>query len=281
MNCRYCGAWNSDDEHRCDRCGRRLNAGLSRPGQEGSAALAMAPEPVAPPMDAVPGAPPPMTQRASEPQGTLFGPPPPPRIIQFPNLRRESSAPPAQAPSSRQTRTETVRRSPRKAPAEGQQSLAFVTPTVTRAPRTASRNIYCDAPVAPPALRVLAAALDVSMMLIGVMAFLLVFSYWSEPIVFNSWTIPCFGAAALLICGLYRALWLIANSETAGTRWVGLRLVDFDGYAPGPTQRMQRLAASWLSMGAAGLGLLWGLADEEGLTWHDHISKTFPTTGVR
>ena len=27
-----------------------------------------------------------------------------------------------------------------------------------------------------------------------------------------------------------------------------------------------------------GLGLVWALVDEENLTWHDHISKTFPTT---
>jgi uncharacterized RDD family membrane protein YckC len=119
------------------------------------------------------------------------------------------------------------------------------------------------------------------MMLIGLMAFVLVFSYWSEPIIFNSWAIGCFSAAAVLIAVLYRILWLIANSDTAGMRWAGLRLVDFDGYAPARSQRIQRLSASLLSVGAAGLGLLWGLADEESLTWHDHISKTFPTTGVR
>jgi hypothetical protein len=25
------------------------------------------------------------------------------------------------------------------------------------------------------------------------------------------------------------------------------------------------------------LGMLWALVDEEALTWHDHMSKTFPT----
>jgi len=25
--------------------------------------------------------------------------------------------------------------------------------------------------------------------------------------------------------------------------------------------------------------LVWALVDEENLTWHDHISKTFPTPG--
>ncbi len=34
---------------------------------------------------------------------------------------------------------------------------------------------------------------------------------------------------------------------------------------------------AFLSLMAGGIGLLWGLVDEETLTWHDHISKTFPT----
>jgi len=38
-----------------------------------------------------------------------------------------------------------------------------------------------------------------------------------------------------------------------------------------------RFAATWLSFCSGGLGLLWAVADEENLTWHDHISKTFPT----
>jgi hypothetical protein len=28
---------------------------------------------------------------------------------------------------------------------------------------------------------------------------------------------------------------------------------------------------------AAGTGLIWALVDEDSLTWHDHISGTFPT----
>ena len=37
-----------------------------------------------------------------------------------------------------------------------------------------------------------------------------------------------------------------------------------------------------LSFCAGGVGLLWALADEEKLAWHDHMSKTFPThRGIR
>jgi hypothetical protein len=40
-----------------------------------------------------------------------------------------------------------------------------------------------------------------------------------------------------------------------------------------------RQLAGLLSVVSAGLGLVWALVDEENLTWHDHISKTFPTVG--
>jgi uncharacterized RDD family membrane protein YckC len=56
-----------------------------------------------------------------------------------------------------------------------------------------------------------------------------------------------------------------------------LRLLNFDGRPPTREQRMLRLGASFLSVLSAGLGLLWALVDEESLTWHDHISQTFPT----
>jgi uncharacterized RDD family membrane protein YckC len=62
-------------------------------------------------------------------------------------------------------------------------------------------------------------------------------------------------------------------------RFAGLRLVDFDGRKPHRDARLLRQAAGFLSLCSLGLGLVWALVDEESLTWHDHISKTFPTAG--
>ena len=69
----------------------------------------------------------------------------------------------------------------------------------------------------------------------------------------------------------------LANGDTAGQKWTRLRLVNFDGQTPTRAQRFYRTASGFLSLMAGGIGLLWGLVDEETLTWHDHISKTFPT----
>jgi hypothetical protein len=52
--------------------------------------------------------------------------------------------------------------------------------------------------------------------------------------------------------------------------------VDFDGNSPSQARRYQRLLGTLLSWLAAGLGIIWVLVDEDGLSWHDHISSTFP-----
>jgi uncharacterized RDD family membrane protein YckC len=54
-------------------------------------------------------------------------------------------------------------------------------------------------------------------------------------------------------------------------------VVNFDGHRPSRRQRFYRLAGGAVGVVAAGMGLLWAIFDEERLTWHDHISKTFPT----
>ena len=84
-------------------------------------------------------------------------------------------------------------------------------------------------------------------------------------------------AVACLIAFFYKFLWLLAEKDSPGMKWVNLRLVDFDNRPPTRSQRAWRLGGACLSVASAGLGLIWALADEEKLTWHDHLSKTFPT----
>jgi uncharacterized RDD family membrane protein YckC len=61
-------------------------------------------------------------------------------------------------------------------------------------------------------------------------------------------------------------------------RIAGLRMVDFNGRSPDREQRGLRQVASILSLLPAGLGMAWLLIDKQRLTWHDRISKTFPTS---
>ncbi len=138
--------------------------------------------------------------------------------------------------------------------------------------------IYCDAPVAVPAHRAMAAAIDTSMVLIGLGLFLVVFFLSGGDIVLSRNNAPFLVGAVLGVAFFYRLLWYMADVDTPGLRFAGLRLVNFDGRAPGRKQRRLRQVAGLLSFLSVGLGLVWALVDEERLTWHDHISKTFPTT---
>jgi uncharacterized RDD family membrane protein YckC len=137
--------------------------------------------------------------------------------------------------------------------------------------------IYCDAPVAPPGYRLLATAVDTSTVLIGLGLFLLIF-FLGGDLMIDRQTVPFLIAVGAVIALFYRSLWYFGNCDTPGMRFAGLRLVDFDGRRPDREQRGMRQVAALLSLLAAGLGLVWALVDEEKLTWHDHISKTFPTS---
>ena len=89
-------------------------------------------------------------------------------------------------------------------------------------------------------------------------------------------------ARAILISFLALLLfyWLFCvetGAETPGMRWVGLRVVSFDGQSLTAQQRFTRAWATVLSTTALGLGFVWSLADEDKLSWHDRLSKTFLT----
>jgi uncharacterized RDD family membrane protein YckC len=172
-------------------------------------------------------------------------------------------------------------RSPRRDP-ESQQSLNFYDEKASQQAGLGTEVhavIYCDAPVALPAHRMIAAAFDISMVLIAVGMFLGVFFLSGGMLMLSKENAPFLICVAVLIGIFYRFLWVLGNGETPGMRFAGLRLVNFDGRSPDRDQRAFRQVSSLLSFLSAGLGLVWALVDEENLTWHDHISKTFPTPG--
>jgi uncharacterized RDD family membrane protein YckC len=136
--------------------------------------------------------------------------------------------------------------------------------------------IYCEAPVATSLHRAVAGALDWAMVLIGYGLFLATYLLMGGEISLDRLNLMVFGGALLLLAFTYGCVFAIACSETPGMRWTHLRITTFDGFRPELRQRLLRFAGSCLSLCTV-VGLLWSLADEESLTWQDHISRTFPT----
>lgn len=289
ITCSYCRAANEDDEHRCQRCGRRLLATASQNSRaaymEGSTAPALrpvpdlprevVPEPVIQPASIQPAMIQPKTALQESPrrvvfQRSLFSPREVPQVVSLDSI----VLPPGE-------RTRTERSKPRvKRPVPGQQNLEFLEPGRV-VDTEAEAVIYCDAPVAIPTHRVMAAAVDLSLIVIAlglfVAAFLGVMRWFGIEVTLTKEAVPLFTSMAIVFGLLYKIMWCLADGDSPGMRWTHQRLVNFDGQRPDREQRLRRLASGCLSLMAAGLGVVWALVDEESLTWHDHISKTFPT----
>lgn len=204
-------------------------------------------------------------------QPSLFGSREMPRVVSFDSFAPESVETAPKKPSN--SRAKTAKAVP------GQQSFGFDDAASTySAPANGveSANL-CGAPVALPAHRLIAAAFDTSIVIIAVSLFIAVFRLAGGPIVMNKHTVPLVVGMAAVFYLLYEILWCLADGDTAGMNWAHLKVVNFDGQVPDREQRLFRMAFGCLSLLAAGLGLIWALVDEESLTWHDHISKTFPT----
>lgn len=280
MHCPYCRAVNQQAEERCVRCGRRLNGDTQaayaiRSGTSAAAAAAPALQPLLVPE--------PIPQKT---------PAQPSEIPNYqPSLFRDGSAGskvipiPTLTPLHPYHRDTAARRPAPRTPApvrsqhrrsDFQQTLGFHdSPAEVRA--QPGETIDCDAPVAAPTHRLMAASVDASLILVAVGVFLTIFFLSGGQVALDRQALSFIVGVTAVIALFYRALWCLANGDTPGMRFAGLRLVDFDGRRPDREQRGIRQVAGLLSLLSAGLGLVWALVDEESLTWHDHISKTFPT----
>jgi len=73
----------------------------------------------------------------------------------------------------------------------------------------------------------------------------------------------------------YFGLFTVFGGSTPGMMVSGIQVASFTGDTPTARQYMLRAAGYLLSAGTCFLGFLWVLWDEDGLTWHDRLSKTY------
>ncbi|HYA17356.1 MAG TPA: RDD family protein [Bryobacteraceae bacterium] len=296
MNCKHCGFAIGEDDHRCQRCGRRVTGVVigAPSGYSGANALAMAAAASASPdtLDTQEF----LRQRmekqiAAENKGQASTELPaqsalfagqPPKVIQFDQWRKQPpmSLPAASpAPSRPAERRQAKKHAPGRSTVE-QATLDFIPPppSKTRKLKTdVEAQIFCDQPVATTTHRFVASAIDAAMILIGFGVVVVTVELMGATFGTGKQFWMLLGVTFALVALFYGLLWAITGRETAGMHFTDLRLITFDGFPVDARSRALRFASTWLSFCSAGLGLLWAVADEENLTWHDHISKTFPT----
>ena len=189
-------------------------------------------------------------------------------------LQRREPAEPKRAPAKRAAARKTA------GPPVEQASLDFIPAAPARARKLKTdvdAQVFCEQPVATPMHRFIASAIDAAIILIAFGLLLTEVDALGGSLGQGRTFWMALAGVLALVSLFYGLIWAIAGRETAGMRVTDLQLITFDGFPLDSRSRALRFASAWLSFCSGGLGIVWAVADEENLTWHDHISKTFPT----
>jgi uncharacterized RDD family membrane protein YckC len=128
---------------------------------------------------------------------------------------------------------------------------------------------------APLSVRAIAGAMDMGVALLATGVFIAIVYQVEQVTLSPEETLRVMGAAFALNLTCYLLCFLLYAGRTAGMSWLGLSVLNLDGEPPAAAQRRSRAFGTLLSLAALGVGFIWAAADEQGLTWHDRMSRTF------
>ena len=138
--------------------------------------------------------------------------------------------------------------------------------------QAATSGLY---PVASIDDRRLAALIDAACLLFAYGGFLALFGSVGGQFTLSKLSAAVCVATFSIVYMQYFALFTIFGGTTPGMMLRGLQVVSFSGEPPTPRQMLLRSAGYLLSAGTFFLGFLWAMWDEDVLTWHDRISRTY------
>lgn len=129
--------------------------------------------------------------------------------------------------------------------------------------------------VAPMEDRLMAAIVDVALVMVAFLLFVLVFVACTAH--------PPTGKPALLAAGgllvgffaLYQWLFFTYAEATPGMHYAKIALCTFEDENPTRRAMRGRIAAILLSALPLGLGFLWAFLDDDRLAWHDRMTRTY------
>lgn len=132
-------------------------------------------------------------------------------------------------------------------------------------------------PVAPISRRALAWFIDIGFLVACWAIFLGLLKALGVEIEASKLALAICSAILFLLYAQYFGLFTAFGGITPGMRIARLRVVSFDGNPPTPGQLLWRSLGYLVSGGAAFLGFLWALWDEDRLCWQDRASQTYLT----
>ena len=140
------------------------------------------------------------------------------------------------------------------------------------APEEPPSDLY---PVATLRERRCAALIDAACLAFAYGGFLALFGSLGGQFTFSKLSaVVCFSTLAFVYVQ-YFGLFTIFGGTTPGMMVRGLQVASFTGEAPTAKQLFWRTAGYMISAGTFFLGFFWALWDEDAMTWHDRLSRTY------
>ena len=130
-------------------------------------------------------------------------------------------------------------------------------------------------PVASIDERRIAGLIDAGCLLFAYGGFLTLFGSLGGQFTFSKLSAAVCLTTFVIVYLQYFALFTVFGGTTPGMMLRGLQVVSFSGEPPAPRQMLWRSAGYMLSAGTFFMGFLWAMWDEDALTWHDRLSRTY------
>jgi uncharacterized RDD family membrane protein YckC len=130
-------------------------------------------------------------------------------------------------------------------------------------------------PVASLEDRRIAAIIDLVCLLFAYGGFMALFSSLGGQFSATKLNAVVYAATFAVVYLQYFALFTIFGGTTPGMMFRGLQVASFSGAPPTPRQYLWRSIGYVLSAAAVFAGFAWSWWDEDHLTWHDRISRTY------
>jgi uncharacterized RDD family membrane protein YckC len=130
-------------------------------------------------------------------------------------------------------------------------------------------------PVASIDERRIAGLIDAGCLLFAYGAFLTLFGSLGGQFTFSKLSAAVCITTFVIVYLQYFALFTVFGGTTPGMMMRGLHVVSFSGETPSPRQMLWRSVGYMLSAGTFFMGFLWAMWDEDALTWHDRLSRTY------
>jgi len=123
--------------------------------------------------------------------------------------------------------------------------------------------------------RRLAGLVDLFCLLFAYGGFLMLFGSLGGQFTLSKLSAAVYVATFGIVYLQYFALFTTFGGTTPGMMLRGLQVVSSSGEPPTPRQMLLRSAGYLLSAGTFFMGFLWVMWDEDELTWHDRLSRTY------